>query len=321
MSIDTKRYDVIALGELLIDFTENGLSGQGNLLFEANPGGAPCNVLAMLQKLHKRTAFIGRVGNDFLGKLLCETVKKNGIDVENLTFDDEVNTTLAFVHNHPDGDREFSFYRNPGADMMIREEDIRQESITAARIFHCGTLSMTHEEVRRATYKAIRIAKENGVLFSFDPNLRPPLWKTEEEAREQIAYGLRYCDILKISDDEILFMTGEEDIEEAVCKLKTLTDAKLICVTMGKEGSYAFYKQYSVFVPGVRVENAVDTTGAGDTFMGCILNYVLEHGMELTAEDLTRMLRFANLAASRIVTRKGALNVMPELEEILSNEK
>lgn len=317
MSMQTKKYDVIALGELLIDFTQNGLSEQGNLLFEANPGGAPCNVLAMLQKLNKRTAFIGRVGNDFLGKLLCETVEKNGIDVKNLTFDGEVNTTLAFVHNKPDGDREFSFYRNPGADMMLREEDIREESILNARIFHCGTLSMTHEEVRKATYRAIRTAKENKILFSFDPNLRLPLWKSEEEAREQIAYGLKYCDILKISDDEILFMTGEQDIQKAVLELKKMTGAKLICVTVGKEGSYAFYKQFSVFVPGVKVENVVDTTGAGDTFMGCVLNYVLEHGMDLTTGNLTEMLEFANCAASKIITRKGALNVMPGLEEIL----
>ncbi len=321
MNVQSKKVDVIALGELLIDFTQNGLSGQGNLLFEANPGGAPCNVLAMLQKLGKHTAFIGKVGDDFLGRMLCETVQKNGIDVKNLSFDEQVNTTLAFVHNKPDGDREFSFYRNPGADMMIREEDICRESILEARIFHCGTLSMTHEESRAATYKAIKIAKENGVLFSFDPNLRLPLWKSEETAKEQIAYGLKYCDILKISDDEILFMTGEKEIQKAVEVLKTMTDAKLICVTMGKEGSYAFHQDRSVFVPALKVENVVDTTGAGDTFMGCILKFVLEHGMELTEKELEEMLRFANTAASRIITRKGALNVMPELEEILNNEK
>lgn len=321
MSMQEKKYDVIALGELLIDFTQNGLSGQGNLLFEANPGGAPCNVLAMLQKLGKRTAFIGKVGNDFLGELLYETVKKNGIHVDNLLFDEEVNTTLAFVHNKPDGDREFSFYRNPGADMMLTETDIREEEIRNARVFHCGTLSMTHEEARKATKKAIAAAKEHGVLFSFDPNLRPALWKLEEEAREQIMYGLQYCDILKISDDEILFVTGEKEIKRAVCRFREMTDAKLICVTMGKDGSLALHGQSEVFVPGVKVENVVDTTGAGDTFMGCILNYVLDHGLDLTDLELKEMLEFANKAASRIITRKGALNVMPEPEEIWDTEK
>ena len=173
-----KRFDVVALGELLIDFTENGISGQGNPLFEANPGGAPCNVLAMLAKLGHRTAFVGKVGKDFFGEQLRAAITEVGINADNLYMDAEVHTTLALVHTYPGGDRDFSFYRNPGADMMLREDEIDEALLKDTRIFHFGTLSMTDEGVRRATQKAVRIAKENGALISFDPNLRPPLWKS-----------------------------------------------------------------------------------------------------------------------------------------------
>ena len=173
-----KQYHVTALGELLIDFTENGLSNQGNFLMEANPGGAPCNVLAMLAKLGKKTAFIGKVGNDFLGKHLKNVVEEVGIDARNLKLDDEVHTTLAFVHTYADGDRDFSFYRNPGADMNLRAEEIDEELIANSEIFHFGSLSLTHPGVREATKKALKVAKENGCLITYDPNLRPPLWKT-----------------------------------------------------------------------------------------------------------------------------------------------
>ena len=168
--------DVVALGELLIDFTENGVSGQGNPLFEANPGGAPCNVLAMLSRLGHRTAFIGKVGNDFFGKQLEDAITEVGIDAAGLLKDDKVHTTLALVHTYPDGDRDFSFYRNPGADMMLTEEELPEEIIRGAKIFHFGTLSMTHPDVRAATKKAIAVAKEAGALISFDPNIRKPLW-------------------------------------------------------------------------------------------------------------------------------------------------
>lgn len=195
-----KQYDVTALGELLIDFTENGKSGQGNPLFEANPGGAPCNVLAMLSKLGHKTAFVGKVGNDFFGEQLKDAITEVGIDAAYLRMDEQVHTTLAMVHTYPDGDRDFSFYRDPGADMMLAEDEIPEELIKDSDIFHFGTLSMTHEGVRAATKKAIRIAKEAGALISFDPNLRPPLWKDMNEARIQVLYGLENCHILKISD-------------------------------------------------------------------------------------------------------------------------
>lgn len=311
------RYDVVALGELLIDFTENGLSGQGNPLLEANPGGAPCNVLAMLNRLGKKTAFIGKVGNDQFGKMLKEVVEESGTDVSGLAMDEQVHTTLAFVHTFPDGDREFSFYRNPGADMMLTKEEVDPELIKKARIFHFGTLSSTHAGVREATRYAIDVAKENGLLVSFDPNLREPLWESLDQAKEEILYGMSKCDILKISDNEMEFMTGTTDYNKGVEMLREQFDIPLICVTLGREGSRAFYKDMIVeAAPFVR-EDTIETTGAGDTFEACTLNYILEHGLEdLTEENLKEMLTFANAGASIITTRKGALKVMPEKEEI-----
>lgn len=211
-----KKYDVVALGELLIDFTENGISEQGNPLLEANPGGAPCNVLAMLAKLGKKTAFIGKVGNDSFGKMLSEVIEKCGIGAEGLVFDEDVHTTLAFVHKKPDGDRDFSFYRSPGADMMLTASEVNSDIIGNAGIFHFGTLSMTHEGNRAATVSAINTAKESGALISFDPNLREPLWESLEDAKEAMKYGISVCDILKISDNEIEFLTGEKDIDKGV---------------------------------------------------------------------------------------------------------
>lgn len=312
-----KQYDVVALGELLIDFTENGLSGQGNPLLEANPGGAPCNVLAMLNKLGKKTAFIGKVGNDQFGKMLKEVVEESGTDVSALAMDDQVHTTLAFVHTFPDGDREFSFYRNPGADMMLTKEEVDPELIKKARIFHFGTLSSTHAGVREATRYAIDVAKENGLLVSFDPNLREPLWDSLDQAKEEILYGMSKCDILKISDNEMEFMTGTSDYTKGVEMLREQFDIPLICVTLGKEGSRAYYRDMIVeAAPFVR-EDTIETTGAGDTFEACTLNYILEHGLEgLTEENLKEMLTFANAGASIITTRKGALKVMPEKAEI-----
>lgn len=311
-----KKLDVIALGELLIDFTQNGVSGQGNLMFEANPGGAPCNVLAMLNNLGKKVGFIGKVGDDFFGHMLGDTVTGLGIDTTGLLYDKDVRTTLALVHTKEDGDRDFSFYRNPGADMMLSADEVDEKALQDTRIFHCGTLSMTHETVREATYKAISVAKEAGAIFTFDPNLRPPLWSSEELAKEQIAKGMSLCDVLKISDNEIEFMTGEADIVKGVEILKGMTSAKLICATAGKDGSYAFCNDKMVYAPGVKVENVVDTTGAGDTFCACMINYVLDHGMDLNEEQMLEMITKANQTASMITVKKGALRVMPTVEEI-----
>lgn len=316
--MDTKRFDVVALGELLIDFTENGLSGQGNTLFEVNPGGAPCNVLAMLKKLDRSCAFIGKVGEDMFGHLLQDVATEAGICMDYLVFDKNVRTTLAFVKTFPDGDRDFSFYRNPGADMMLTEEELPLDALLDCRIFHFGTLSMTHEGVRKATCKAVDTAKQSGALVSFDPNLRPPLWNSLEEAKAQIEYGLVQCDILKIADNELEFMTGETDFDKGAAILRSkYPNIRLLNVTAGADGSYSFYKNQRVFVPACKLGGVIETTGAGDTFCACVLNYILEHGLDgLTINDLTQMLRFANSAAYLITTRKGAIRSMPERGQV-----
>lgn len=316
----SNTFDVIALGELLIDFTENGASAQGNPLLEANPGGAPCNVLAMLQKLGKRTAFVGKVGRDMFGAQLREAAEGAGICMDYLLEDTHVHTTLAFVKTFPNGDRDFSFYRDPGADMMLRSDELPLEAIKKARIFHFGTLSMTHPDVRFATRKAVTVAKEAGALISFDPNLRPPLWYDLEEAREQIAWGLSRCDILKIADNELEFMTGETDFDKGAAKLREqYPNIKVLNVTAGADGSYSYTGGRRVFVPSFRLGGTIETTGAGDTFCACVLNYVLEHGADdLSEAKLTDMLRFANAAAYLVTTKKGAIRSMPEREEVES---
>lgn len=312
-----KSYDVVALGELLIDFTENGTSKQGNPLFEANPGGAPCNVLAMLSKLGHTTAFIGKVGNDYFGEQLGNAIAEAGIDASFLCKDKEIHTTLAMVHTFPDGDRDFSFYRNPGADMMLTEAEIPEDLMKNTKIFHFGTLSMTHENVRAATKKAIRLAAEAGAVISFDPNLRPPLWNSMEHAKEQVLYGLSCCQVLKISDNEIQWLTGQEDYTEGVRWIRERYSIPLILVSMGKEGSRAYYQDKIVEVKPFLQKNTIETTGAGDTFCGCVLHYVCKYGLDgLTEDILQEMLTFANGAASLITTKKGALRVMPSVEEI-----
>ena len=312
-----KKYDVIALGELLIDFTMNGQSEQGNNMFEACPGGAPCNVLALLNKMGKKTAFIGKVGKDQFGALLRDTITEAGIDASNLMVDENVNTTLAFVHTFPDGDREFSFYRNPGADMMLTADEVNPEVVKDTKVFHFGTLSMTDEGVREATKKAVETAKANGCLVSFDPNLRPPLWSSLDLAKEQMEYGFGKCDILKISDNEIQFVSGKEDYDEGIAYLQETYNIPLILLTMGKDGSRAYYKGMRVERPGFSVK-AIETTGAGDTFCGSSLNYLVDHDFEnLTEEQLGEMLTFANAAAALVTTKKGAIKAMPVKEEVL----
>ncbi len=313
-----RLYDVTALGELLIDFTENGTSSQGNPLMEANPGGAPCNVLAMLERLGKKTAFIGKVGKDMFGEQLKAAVEEVGIDTRNLIMDETVHTTLAFVHTYPDGDRDFSFYRDPGADMMLTKDDVQKDLIENSRIFHFGTLSSTHEGVREATRHAIDLAKEAGCIITFDPNLRPPLWKSLEDARKEIEYGMTKCDVLKISDNEVEFLFGTSDYDKGAALIREKYHIPLVLITMGKDGSRAYYKDLRVEAAPFLQENTIETTGAGDTFCASALNYVLEHGLEnLTEDNLMELLTFANAAASLITTRKGALRVMPDRQEVL----
>jgi len=309
-----KRYDVVALGELLIDFTENGTSAQGNPVFEANPGGAPCNVLAMLRKLDRRCAFVGKVGNDMFGHQLKAVAEKAGIDMSALRMDDAVHTTLAFVKTYEDGDRDFSFYRNPGADMMLTEDELPMDMIRDTRIFHFGTLSMTHGAVRQATKTAVMAAKEAGAIISFDPNLRPPLWDSLNEARAQMLWGLSQADVVKIADNEIEFLTDTSDYEKGARLLRErFPGIRLLNVTAGANGSYAFCGDRKIFVPSFLLGGTIETTGAGDTFCASVLDFVLAHGTDgLSKDELRAMLRFANAAAYLVTTRKGAIRSMPE---------
>ena len=311
-------FDVIALGELLVDFTQSGLSHQGNPLYEANPGGAPANVLAMLAKLGRSCAFMGKVGRDHFGDLLEETVCQAGINVDGLAREETVHTTLAVVSTGPDGDRSFSFYRSPGADLCLRPEDLDLDRIRACRVFHFGSLSLTDEPCRSATIVAVTVAKEAGAWLSFDPNLREPLWEDLADAKTWIAWGLSQCDILKISDNELLFMTGEEDFDRgAAILLKQYPNIRLLNVTAGAEGSWSFCGGLRVFSPACRLGGVIETTGVGDTFCACVLHFVLDHGLEsLTANDLEAMLGFANAAAYLVTTRKGAIRSMPERQGI-----
>ena len=272
----------------------------------------------MLKKLSRSCAFIGKVGDDLFGQQLRAVAEEAGICMDYLAVDREARTTLAFVKKLENGDRDFSFCRNPGADMMLTEADLPLEVLTDCRVFHFGTLSMTHEGVRQATRKAIDCAKAGGALISFDPNLRPPLWDGLENAREQISYGLAHCDILKIADNELEFMTGETDFDKGAANLRErYPNIRLLNVTAGPEGSYSYYNGLRVFRPSLKLGGVIETTGAGDTFCACVLNFVLERGLEgLTEKNLGDMLFFANAAAYLVTTRKGAIRSMPEREQV-----
>ena len=310
------NYDVTALGELLIDLTQNGMSEQGNPILEANPGGAPCNVLACLSKMGHKTAFIGKVGKDGFGEQLTKGLEETGISTEGLQYDTQVHTTLAVVHTYADGDRDFSFYRNPGADMMLRPEELDADMIRNSKIFHFGSLSMTDEPVRSAHLQALKVAEEAGVLRSYDPNLRPPLWPNLEVAKENILELMAHCDILKISDNEIQWLSGKEDYDEGIAWLRSQFDIPLIFLTLGKNGSRAYCGDVRTQQAGFKM-NTIETTGAGDTFFGSVLHHILEKGFRpYTAEELDEMLRFANAAAALVTTRRGALRVMPSAAEI-----
>lgn len=316
--MNEKNYDVAALGELLIDFTQNGRSEQGNLLFEANPGGAPANVLAMLRKLDHKCVFLGKVGADGFGDVLEETLRGAGIDSRGLRRDKAVHTTLAVVHTFENGDRDFSFYRKPGADINLSADELDEDALKNCRIFHFGSLSLTDEPVRTATHRAIELARASGALISYDPNLRPPLWDSDEQAKEQIAWGLAQCDILKISDNEVEFMCGTTDFDKgAAMLLSQYPNIKLLNITAGGAGSYSYYGGLKAFEAGCKLGGVIETTGAGDTFCASVLHYVLTHGIEgLTEPQLHEMLRFANAAAYLVTTKRGAIRSMPNPADI-----
>ncbi|MDD5952942.1 MAG: carbohydrate kinase [Oscillospiraceae bacterium] len=309
-------YDVVALGELLVDFGEVP-AADGVLQFAANPGGAPCNVLSLLSRHHRRTAFIGRVGEDLLGRYLTDTIRQLGIDVSGVTADPDVRTTLAFVATDASGERSFSFFRNPGADCCLSVEDVPFSMIAECRIFHFGTLSMTHESARAATTAAIREAKKAGALLSFDPNYRAPLWPSEDLARAQMAYGCSVCDVLKIERSELTFLTGITSETEAVKTLFCQYPVRFIAVTAGADGASLYTRCVAVHRQAVPVSPVVDTTGAGDAFWGVCLDRLLDHGPEQwTKASLEELLTRACTGASLVIQKKGALSVMPTKAEI-----
>jgi fructokinase len=269
---------------------------------------------------------VGKVGDDLFGRMLRSAIEDAGIDSRALVLDGGAHTTLAFVQNGPEGEREFSFYRDPGADELLRCDELPVSFLQKTRVFHFGSLSLTREPARCATQAAVETARKAGAILSFDPNLRPNLWSSLEQARAQIAWGLGQCDVLKIADNELRFMTGESDFDRGAAILQEqYPDLRLLNVTAGAEGSYSYYRGLRVFQPGFRLGGVVDTTGAGDTFCACVLHFILEHGLDaLTEGDLAEMLRFANAAAYLVTTKKGAIRSMPapaEIQKILGGNR
>lgn len=311
-------YDVVALGELLIDFASKSVDAAGYPTMAANPGGAPGNFLAALNNFGASTAFIGKVGDDAFGRLLLNTVRQAGIETKGIVVDPEVFTTLAFVTFDDQGDRSFSFARKPGADTMLRWDEVDKELIQNARVFHFGTLSLTDEPVRSTTQRAVAYAKELGKLITYDPNLRKPLWKSEEEAREQILWGLKQADVVKISDEEVEFLwncTPEEGAE----KLLKEYGVTLAMITLGPDGCIlkTANASYRTACPKVK---PIDTCGAGDIFGGSAVARLLElhkAPAELTEEDLRYIGEFAATSASLSTEHSGGIPSIQPRETIL----
>lgn len=317
---DSKRFDIVALGELLIDFAPGGISPAGAALYECNPGGAPANVLTAAARQGGRTAFIGKVGEDTFGRLLESTLMDCGICTDGLLFDKNVRTTLAFVSLDKTGNRSFSFFRNPGADYMLAREDINPDLIKASRIFHFGSLSLTDEPARSATKFALDIAKENGLLISYDPNLRPPLWKSLDFAREQIVSCLGYADILKISDEEFTFLTGEKDYESNAAAFAERYGITCMFITLGPKGAFYCYKGICGSMPTYDVR-VVDTTGSGDAFIGTALGQIAalpaDGFYKMDEAELREIVAYSNAGGAMTSRMKGAIPAIPTTEQIL----
>ncbi len=312
--------DVVALGELLIDFTYQSADVDGYPTMAAHPGGAPANFLAALTKLGARTALLGKVGTDAFGKLLIGTLEKMGIGTRGVVASEDVFTTLAFVTLDESGDREFSFARKPGADTCLRFEELDLKLIDEAKVFHFGTLSLTDEPARGCTYKAVAYAKEKGKLISFDPNLRMPLWRSAAEAKEQMLWGLGQADLVKISDEEVQFLFGLAPEEGAAYILEHYAP-ELTFVTCGPEGCVYRSKKAAGRVPGLEGLQVRDTTGAGDIFGGSALWKILQTGKDiaaLTDEEIAGAVRFACVTAGLSTTKHGGIQSVPSYGEIMA---
>ena len=309
--------DVTALGEILIDFTPCGKSESGQRIFEQNPGGAPANVLACLNKCGKKTSFIGKVGQDMHGQFLKGLLEDSGIITEGVVEDANVFTTLAFVALSDSGERSFSFARKPGADTCLSQAELKEELIRDSKVFHIGSLSLTAEPARGTTFRALEVAKEAGCIISYDPNYRAPLWDSKEAAIEGMRSVVSYADVMKISDEETALLT---DIEEPKGAAKKLVDmgVSIVAVTLGAEGALVCTKEGSVVVPGYKAD-MVDTTGAGDSFWGGFLKCLLESGKrpeDVSLEEAAGFAKYGNAVASLCVEKRGAIPAMPSVEEI-----
>jgi len=312
--------DVVALGELLIDFTMVGKDADGYPTMAAHPGGAVANFLAALAKFGAKTALLGKVGQDTFGKLLLGTLEKAGIDTRGMVMDSGVFTTLAFVTLDETGDRSFAFARKPGADTCISFEELDLSLLDETKALHFGTLSLTHEPARRATQLAVAYAKERGKLITYDPNLREPLWEDLQEAKEQLLWGLSQADVVKISDNEVQFLFGLEPEAGAEYIMKNF-NTKLVFVTCGSEGCCFRNPIASGRVPALQGVKVVDTTGAGDIFGGSALWKLLQFGkapQELTEQELRQVVSFACASAGLSTMKQGGISSVPELEQVLA---
>ena len=311
-------YDVIALGELLIDFAPQSVNDMGYPVLAANPGGAPGNFLAALAKYGCKTAMIGKVGEDAFGKLLVDTLKNAGVDTAGVLMDPNVFTTLAFVSLDASGNRDFSFARKPGADTCLTPEEVNESLFAGGKVFHFGTLSLTDEPAATATRHAVNLAKAHGLLISVDPNLRKPLWKSEADAKAAIEWSLHQADIVKISDEEINWLWGLSP-EEGAGKLLAEYGVSLVYATLGPKGCYASNGKAGVFVPSPSGIHVVDTTGAGDIFGGSAMSRFVQlkkAPADLTAEDLERIVRFACTAASLSTQKHGGITSVPDISDV-----
>lgn len=313
--------DVVALGELLIDFATLSVDESGYPTMAAHPGGAPANFLAALTKFGAKTALLGKVGTDAFGKMLTGTLQKAGIETKGLIYDDNQFTTLAFVTFDDHGDREFSFSRKPGADTCLTFEGLNLSLIDEAKVFHFGSLSLTDEPARTATYRAVAYAKEQGKLITYDPNLRKPLWRDLEEAKKQLIWGLTQADVVKISDEEVEFLFGL-GVEEGADYLLKNFGIKLVFVTCGADGCFFKNAKAQGKVPCLPGIHVIDTTGAGDIFGGSAVWKVLQTGAAPEALDEAQLLdvvRFACTSAGLSTTRSGGISSIPSYEEVLAN--
>ncbi|HIV75457.1 MAG TPA: carbohydrate kinase [Candidatus Pseudogracilibacillus intestinigallinarum] len=306
---------VTAIGEILIDFTP--VSSTDTPTYMQHVGGAPANVLAVLSKLGKETAFIGKVGKDNFGAYIRRILKEFHIDTTQVVETEAAHTTITFVHLDETGDRSFTFYRKLGADTLLSVEELDEASIRNTEVFHFGSISLTHDTSCEATFQAVKIAKEAGALLSFDVNLREDVWDDVNVARERIEKALTYVDVVKFSEEELTFLTGETDVEKGAAKIRETYHIPYIFVTLGAAGCYYMWHDFSSYVSSYIVYT-IDTTGAGDAFMGSILYGILQSKTlpTLSIQEVEEIISFANAVAALTTTKLGAFASFPKLEDV-----